>query len=162
MQVRKATTQDQDHLVDLVLHLQLHVEKSNPHLWRLTTTGRQKLVHDVTDMLSDQHGLVLIVEHESHIVGFAYGQILQRTDYDPPKVGQISRIFVQQDQRRLGIGTQLIRELYAYFQAEQVRHISLRYVAGNSAAEAFWSQLGFIPIIFTAYADREMLKKQLK
>jgi GNAT superfamily N-acetyltransferase len=162
MQIRKATTHDQDQLVDLVLHLQLHVEQSNPHLWRLTTTGRQNLVHDVTDMLSDPHGLVLIVEHQSHIVGFAYGQIFQRADYAPPKVGQISRIFVQQDQRRRGIGTQLIRELYAYFKAEQVRHISLRYVVGNIGAEAFWSQLGFNPIISIAYADRETLQEHLK
>jgi GNAT superfamily N-acetyltransferase len=113
-------------------------------------------------MLSDKHGLALVAEHKSHIVGFAYGQILQRTDYTPLKVGQISRIFVQQDQRRRGIGMQLIRKLYAYFEAEQVRHISLRYVVGNTGAEAFWSQLGFTPIIYIAYADRETLQKHLK
>jgi hypothetical protein len=131
MRVRKATTEDQDRLLDLVLQLQLHVEASNPHLWQLTQRGQQKLVHDVADMLSDKHGLALVAEHKSHIVGFAYGQILQRTDY-------------------------------AYFEAEQVRHISLRYVVGNTGAEAFWSQLGFTPIIYIAYADRETLQKHLK
>jgi hypothetical protein len=47
MRVRKATTEDQDRLLDLVLQLQLHVEASNPHLWHLTTTGTCSQINTV-------------------------------------------------------------------------------------------------------------------
>ena len=162
MIVRKATTVDQEKIVNLRIQLQQHGEQSNPLIWRITKAGRQKLVHDVSHLLTDDTSLVIVAEQDNNIVGFAYGQILRRTEYKPNKAGIIGMIFVLENHRRHGIGTQLIYELCKYFEAENVSHISLRYVLGNKEAEAFWQHLGFTPILYTSATNLEMLKNRAK
>lgn len=162
MIVRKATTIDQEKIVNLRIQLQQHGEQSNPLIWRITKAGRQKLVHDVSHLLTDDTSLVIVAEQDNNIVGFAYGQILRRTEYKPNKAGIIGMIFVLENHRRHGIGTQLIHELCKYFEAENVSHISLRYVLGNKEAEAFWQHLGFTPILYTSATNLETLRGILK
>lgn len=162
MLIRKATTTDQEKIVNLRIQLQQHVEHSNPFIWRITKAGRQKLVNDVSHLLIDDTCLVLVAEHDNKIMGFAYGQILRRTEYEPNKAGIIGMIFVLKKHRRQGIGTQLIHELCKYFDAENVSHISLRYVLGNKEAEAFWQHLSFTPILYTSVTNLEKLKNRAK
>jgi len=162
MLVRRATTADQEKILNLRIKLQQHVEQSNPLIWRITKAGRQKLVHDVSHLLTNDTSLVLVAEQDNNIVGFAYGQILKRIEYEPNEAGIIGMIFVLENYRRHGIGTQLIHKLCKYFEVENVSHISLRYVLGNKEAEAFWQHLGFKPIIYTSATDLETLKNQVK
>lgn len=162
MLIRKATEADQEKIVKLRLALQHHLEQSNPIIWRVTKAGRQKLIQQVNQMLSDDESFVLVAEQNTHTVGFAYGKILQRTEYEPKKVGFIIMAFIQKPHRRRGIGTQLIYELCKYFEAEKISNITLRYVLGNQEAEAFWQHLGFIPIIHTAYTDLKTLKTRVR
>lgn len=162
MLVRRATTVDQEEIVNLRIQLQQHGEQANPFIWRITKAGRQKLVHDVSHLLTDDTCLVLVAEHDNNIIGFTYGQILKRTEYEPNKAGIIGMIFVSENYRRHGIGTQLIHELCKYFEAENVSHISLRYVLGNKEAESFWQHLGFTPILYTSATDLEKLREILK
>jgi GNAT superfamily N-acetyltransferase len=162
MQVRKATRADSERLLKLIEQLQQHIEHANPNLWRLSTAGRHKLTQDIKDMLSDPQGRFLVAEYDTHLVGFVYGLIIHRLEYEPNKIGMISRLFVQPVHRRRGVATQLIRELCNYFHAEGVRHISLRYVEGNREAEHFWQHVGFIPIIYTAFTDIDNLQQHLK
>jgi GNAT superfamily N-acetyltransferase len=162
MLVRKATTTDQEKILNLRIQLQRHGEQSNPLIWRITEAGRQKLVHDVGHLLTDDTAIVLVAEHENTLIGFAHGQILRRTEYKPNKAGIIGLIFVLENYRRQGIGTQLIHKLCKYFEAENVSHISLRYVLGNKEAEAFWQHLGFTPILYTSATNLETLRNRVK
>ena len=162
MLVRKATTADQEKIVKLRIALQHHVEQSNPIIWRITKAGQKELAQQVHRMITDDASLVMVAEHNTHIVGFANARILHRTDYEPHTVGFITMIFIEKSHRRHGIGTQLINELCKYFEAENTQNITLRYVLGNQEAEAFWHHLRFNPIIHTAYTDLETLKKHVK
>lgn len=162
MLIRKATTIDQERIVKLRLALQQHLEQSNPIIWRVTKTGQKELVQQVNRMMTDDTSLVMVAEYNTTIVGFANGRILQRTEYEPQKVGFIMMIFIEKSHRRGGIGTQLIHELCKYFEAENIQNITLRYVLGNQEAEAFWQHLGFTPIIHTAYTDLETLQSHVQ
>jgi hypothetical protein len=44
-----------------------------------------------------------------------------------------------------------------FFAQHDVEDVSLRYVAGNKQAQAFWTALGFSPRIITAGAGRKMV-----
>ncbi len=158
MLIRKATTADQVQLVNLRIALQHHLEQSNPLIWRLTQTGRQNLVQDVKNMLSEGNRLVLVVEEDDHIVGYAHAKTEHRTDYEPNKVGFITMVFILKTHRRRGLGTHLIHTICQYFETENINNITLRYVLGNQEAEAFWHHLGFTPIIHTAHTDLKTLK----
>ncbi len=160
--IRKATATDQKDIVKLRLALQHHLEQSNPIIWRVTKTGQQELVQQVYRMLTDDTSLVIVAEHNTNIIGFTNGRILQRTEYEPTKVGFITMIFIEKHHRRRGIGTQLISELCKYFEAENIQNITLRYVLGNQEAEAFWQHLSFTPIIHTVYINLETLKTRLQ
>jgi GNAT superfamily N-acetyltransferase len=162
MLVRKATATDKKQIVKLRIALQHHLEQSNPIIWRVTQAGQQELVQQVNRMMTDDASLVMVAEHNTNIIGFANGRILQRTEYEPKKVGFIIMAFIEKKYRRRGIGTKLIQELCKYFEAEKVHNITLRYVLGNKEAEAFWHHLGFTPIIHTAYTDLETLKSCVK
>ena len=162
MLVRKATATDQEKIVKLRIALQHHLEQSNPVIWQVTKTGQQELVQQVNRMMTDDASLVMVAEHNTKIIGFANARILQRTEYEPNKVGFIIMAFIEKEYRRRGIGTQLIQKLCKYFEAENVHNITLRYVLGNQEAEAFWQHLGFTPIIHTAYINLETLKTRLR
>ena len=162
MLVRKATATDKKEIVKLRLALQHHVEQSNPIIWRVTKAGQQELVQQVNRMMSDEASLVMVAEHNTTIVGFVNGRILQRTEYEPTKVGFITMIFIEKHHRRRGIGTQLIHELCQYFEAENIQNITLRFVLGNQEAEAFWQHLSFTPILYTSVTNLEKLKNRAK
>ncbi|MFX1562929.1 MAG: GNAT family N-acetyltransferase [Promethearchaeota archaeon] len=161
MQVRKATASDKQSLLQLRTSLQEHVEESNDGIWKITEMGMQKLEQDVDQMLSNTEGLVLIAEKDRNIMGFAYGQVVQRADYTPKRVGFINMIFIQENHRRQGIGTKLVQRLCQLFKSKAAEHISLRYVVGNKEGQAFWEQLGFKPIIHTAKINLEQLEERL-
>ncbi len=161
MQIRKANIADKAGIVKMRITLQQHLEQSNPDIWRITKAGQQKLIQDVINMLSEDQSLVLVAEDKAHLIGFANGRITHRTEYTPAKVGFINMIFVQKNYRRRGIGTQLIHELCYYFESANIQHISLRYVLGDTEAEAFWHYLGFQPIIHTALIQLEALKHRV-
>lgn len=162
MLVRKAIASDKQSLVQLRLSLQRHVEQSNDDIWKITEMGIQRLEQDVDQMLSDPEGLVLIAEKDGIIMGFAYGKAAQRTDYKPNRVGFINMIFIQEDHRRRGIGTQLIHKLCQFFKSKNAENISLRYVIRNKEAQAFWEHLGFKPIIHTTNINLEQLEERLQ
>jgi ribosomal protein S18 acetylase RimI-like enzyme len=159
MQIRKATIADKAGIVKMRIALQQHLEQSNPDIWQITKAGRQKLIQDVTNMLSEEQSLVLVAEDNNTILGFANGRITHRTEYSPPTVGFITMIFVNENYRRRGIGTQLIYELCHFFESAKIHNISVRYVLGNTEAEAFWQHLGFKPIIHTARNNLETLQQ---
>ena len=161
MIVRSAEETDLGNLVELSLSLQQHLEASNPRIWRLTEEGRKSWKQEVEEMLSDQDGRLVIAEKDDHIVGFAYGRILRRTDYRPLVVGDISRIYVLQQYRRRGVGTRLIEELCQFFSSANAQEVTLRYVLGNEEAERFWHNLWIRPVLVTASTDLKELKENI-
>jgi len=159
--VRNAMTSDLKKLVELRLSLQQHVEKSNSLIWRITKEGTRILKQKFEETLRDSNSSMVVAEIDGEVIGFAYGQVVSRTDYLPERVGHISTIYVSKSFRRRGIGIRLVEELCQFFIRENVEQVTLRYIIGNIEAEEFWSKLRFKPIITTASIRPEELKKRL-
>ncbi len=162
MQFRKALQSDKRNLVKMRVSLQRHVEKSNDEIWKMTEPGIQKIEQGVDQMLSDSEGLVLVAEKNGDIIGFAYGNVAKRTDYEPNMVGFINMIFIRENYRQQGIGTELVHKLCQYFKSNNAEHITLRYVVGNREAQAFWGYLSFKPIIHIANTKLEQIEERLQ
>lgn len=112
-------------------------------------------------MLSDEDGLVLVVEDGGDLVGFAYGRVVSRRDYLPETVGFINLIYVREGHRRKGTGIRLVRELCSFFRARDVDEVNLNHIKGNTEGESFWTKLGFEVVRVTANTPLEALEKRL-
>jgi ribosomal protein S18 acetylase RimI-like enzyme len=157
---RRANPTDKEHITEMRLQLQRHVETSNPNIWHLTEEGKNKISQEVEDMLADERGTVLIAKQEGQPIGYIYGQISHRTHLTPGAVGFISGIYVKENHRRRGIGTTLVRELAKTFRAQGMEEVNLRYIVGNREATKFWTSLGLTPVITIANTPLEELEKR--
>ncbi|MHC4464588.1 MAG: GNAT family N-acetyltransferase, partial [Planctomycetota bacterium] len=147
LKIRKASLSDLDVLIELSAALQVHIEKSNPLLWRKTEMWWKQWRHKLEELLADENSRILIAEIKGEVVGCVFGTVNYQTEYVPNVVGTISRLYVQEVFRRQHIGSRLVRELCQFLMTKNAREISLRYVMGNTEAEDFWKKLGFKPII---------------
>jgi GNAT superfamily N-acetyltransferase len=160
--LRPAEAADLERLVELLLALQDQIERSNPDLWQMKPEARHNLKGQISGRLKAANSCALVAEHEEDgVVGVIFGRIIVNNRYTPSRAGQIDQAFVRADHRRLGVGSRLAALLLGFFAAEGVEDVSLRYVAGNEEAAAFWSALGFAPRIITAGSGREALEQRL-
>jgi GNAT superfamily N-acetyltransferase len=160
--IRPAVQDDLDRLAGLVLSLQDHLEAANPELWRMTDQARSNLKGQMAGRLLSTSGRALVAEHETDgVVGVAFGRVVANNRYEPQRAGVIDQLFVRADHRRRGVASRLVGALCAFFAEEGTEDLSLRYVAGNDEAAAFWAALGFAPRIVTAGASRERVTHSL-
>jgi len=161
--VRDAKPSDIEKLVELRLSLQRHIEASNPMIWRITAEGLGLIEQGLEEaMRADHDRMVVATTKNGEVIGFAHGQVSQRTDYRPNVVGTISKIYVQREFRRRGVGRRLVEGLCQFFRMKNVEEVTLRFVIGNREAEEFWRGLGFQPIINTANTHLKELGERLK
>ena len=160
--VRQAVDDDLDSLFRMSLELQDHVETSNPKIWRLSKSGRESIRIEIADALHDDNTMIFVAVNEDNTVGMAIGQILRKEKMKVKMVGAINRVIVKKGWRRKGIGLKLVAALSNFFNENGVEDITLRYIIGNSEAEAFWEGLGFEPRIKIANVTPNKLGENLK
>jgi len=152
--VRPAQRGDLDRLTVLNLALQDHLEASNPNLWRMSDQARAQLMGQLASRLTAPDSCVLVAEHiDDGVIGVIYGRVVTNRAYIPSRTGIVDQAFVQPKHRRRGVGARLVAELCRFFAGHGVDDLSLRYVAGNEQAAAFWTALGFSPRIVTVGAS---------
>ncbi len=157
--VRRAERGDLPRLADLMLALQDHLEASNPSLWRMAPSGRGRLRAQLASRLDAPLTCALAAEHaEAGVIGAAFGRVTTNTRYLPSKAGTIDQLYVHPDHRRAGVGTALVSHLCAFFAHAGADALTLRYAVGNREAAAFWTQLGFEPLILTVGAPRQAVE----
>ena len=160
--IREARASDRDELNRAMLALQRHGESSNPRIWHITENGKKGLDARVDEMLSDEDGLALVAEEDGKPIGFAWGQVVHRTDYAPNIVGFIRVIYLKEAHRRKGTGTKLVQELCRYFLTRDVEEVNLNYILGNREAEGFWKELGFVQVRSSANTTLKDLEELLR
>ncbi len=160
--IRPARPADLERLVVLQLALQDHLEASNPALWRMAGEARELVKGQLAARLAAPGTRVLVAEHgRDGLVGVIYGRVVTNTRYTPSRAGTIDQVFVWPGHRRHGVASRLVAELCQFFEREGIDDLSLRYVAGNEEAAAFWTALGFEPRIVTAGAGRAAVAARL-
>jgi len=159
--IRPATPRDRQRLTEMRTALQDHAEASNPHIWRLTQSGRARIPEQIDEMLSNPDAHTLIAEHEGTPIGFIHGRVTHRQEYTPTAVGFIALIYVEENQRRKGTGTALVRHLTARFKAQGAEEVNLGYITGNTQAERFWNSLGLTSVRITANTPLKDLENRL-
>lgn len=159
--IRQATISELNMLVEMQVSLWKLLEQSSTRVWRFTEERKKKLIQELEESFSDENSLILIAEDGSKIIGFVGGTVINRTEYLPPIIGMLTRMFVNEEYRRKGVGRSLIQDICRFFRSKQVEKIYLRYVLGNIEGEKFWQDLGFESILVTAGADINTVEKKI-
>jgi ribosomal protein S18 acetylase RimI-like enzyme len=99
-------------------------------------------------------GVALIAEDDEGAAGYAFATALRGSR------SHVTDVYVRPDARRAGTATELIRELAAGLRDLGAEWVTLKVVAGNSAARALWEQLGFADVQATMAARLDDLEQR--
>ncbi|MFQ6044226.1 MAG: GNAT family N-acetyltransferase, partial [Candidatus Poribacteria bacterium] len=160
--IRVAKESDIDCLIDMKFALQTHLEKSNPDIWRLSDEGKEQFKEQFIELFSDPDVQVLLaLNDKGEAIGMVVGRIHRNPKYIPNISGSVELLFVKEEYRKRGVGTELVLTLCEFFSSQGAEDISVRYVVGNREAEEFWTRLGFQPRIVTAGVKQQRILEKI-
>jgi len=142
-EIRNAEAGDLDRIVELWIQLaRMHEELSDrfklvPNAVDVAKTNFAKAIH-----APDRK--IIIAIRDGAIVGFVNGSIGSRPAiFADRRHGNIDDLFVEEAQRRRGMGAQLVSCLMDWFRAQGITSVQTQFYIGNRSAKAFWGKLGF-------------------
>jgi ribosomal protein S18 acetylase RimI-like enzyme len=109
-----------------------------------------KELSEVAEILASE--IAFVAEDEGAAVGFALAR--QRT----ATLGTLTDLYVAQDARRSGVGSELMRQVLGAFTARGIEHIDLEVLASNTVARSLYGRWGFrddVVVMTGAIADLE-------
>lgn len=113
---------------------------------------QEKELAEVAEILASEVAFVA-EDDDGAPVGFALAR--RRTD----ALGTLTDLYVKQEARRSGIGTELMREVLAAFRALGIEMIDLEVVASNTGARSLYGRWGFrddVVVMTGTVADLEV------
>jgi ribosomal protein S18 acetylase RimI-like enzyme len=103
--------------------------------------------------LDNENIHIVVATRDELVIGYIFGQIMQRLTIDPKECGYVADLCVRSDARGVGIGRRLFFELRAWFISCGVKEIEVQVVRANPASQAFWRKMGFGEFLRTLKAD---------
>ncbi len=112
--------------------------------FRPAADGAAVYARFIEDRLRDTDARILVAEVAGELVGYISGGIADITNdmFESMRCGLITDLFVCGQQRRQGIGRQLVERLMLWFHARQVSSFEWYTSAHNPTALAFWRAMG--------------------
>lgn len=107
----------------------------------------------LSEQLDNLQMAVLVAEQRRSIVGYTFGQIMQRPTLASGDCGYVADVCVREGWRGQGIGRQLYERLRAWFLAHGVTSIEAQVVRANPASQAFWRKMGYTEFFRTLRVD---------
>ncbi|TFF94750.1 MAG: GNAT family N-acetyltransferase [Promethearchaeota archaeon] len=136
MIIREFTERDIDEITPLMKKLcELTGKEFDEERWRRSL--EQKMEND-----SETQVFVAFDKQTNQVLGMAHSSV-KKTE-NGFRFGYISNLIVKEEQRRSGIGEQLIRHIIDYFRRNHIHSIRLALKKNiNSAANVLFTKLGF-------------------
>lgn len=95
------------------------------------------------DQLANANASVLVAAQGTDVVGYVFGQVMQRPTLASGDCGYVADLCVQDGHRGQGIGRALYETLKTWFNTKGLRAIEVQVVRANPASQAFWRKMGF-------------------
>jgi GNAT superfamily N-acetyltransferase len=160
MQIRLASQQDEDTLLDLFTE-ELRFHEAYTPFARVTPAlqqaFRRKLAQSWRGVtFSEGAPLVLVAEHEGQIVGMAENTLIQVEQDDEPNFTRpgnylcLDNVCLYSQWRTRGVGRLLTQSVINYFANQPYAGVLLWYSIDNPLSSQFWPHLGFDPL-WTTY-----------
>lgn len=147
--VRQAQPADQTAVGDLWVRL-LEEQERLEDRFGVAEDARDRWDNDFPLWLDDETYRVYVAEPEDGIVGFATAH-----RWGPPPIYEessevyLDELFVRPDDRREGLGTQLVNAVRAWTDRIGARRLRFNVLAANEAARGFWGAQDADPLTLT-------------
>ncbi len=143
MEIRKATDADIPEIIILWKEFMDFHSALDSHLAR-SDEGHIEFAKWIGKLIEQEDNQVLVALMDSKVIAYSLSRILEM----PPvmktrKIGYINDLAVNSEFRRTGVGEKMLKEILAWFKANDIRRIELRALAANDAAVSFWKKRGF-------------------
>jgi ribosomal protein S18 acetylase RimI-like enzyme len=140
--IRKMTEEDSIAVADLWYRLSKHHEDYHRY-YAVKESGVEDLVVHVLDLLR-RDCVIYVSELDERIVGFVSGYIVRRNPHlSTERVGKVDNIFVSEDSRGNGVGTQLLESLFNFYKSNGIVYIEISCDLQNAGARRLYERLGF-------------------
>jgi len=88
---------------------------------------------------------IFVAWDQKKIIGFLIAKIKKTKYFFKPRfIGIISRIFVENDFRKKGIGMRLVEKALEWFKKRKIKFVEVVCHSKNKKALNFWKKLGFV------------------
>ncbi len=142
-ELRKATVRDLDEIVKLNKKVADYHRKIDKYYKPSSKVGVDFRKY-MAGLIRKKNGLVLVAEADGKMVGYFAAKIEKPSPiFSPKRIGKISRAFVLEEYRRLGIGKMAVKEILKWFRKNKIKHIEISVDARNEIGIRFWKKLGF-------------------
>ncbi len=102
----------------------------------------------------DTHALVALVNKE-RVVGFSISAIKNHPPvFTETKYGEIIDLAIHEDYRHRGIGEEMLKIIFEWFDAHDAMRIELRVAAKNMNGYSFWEKHGFVECLHVLNLER--------
>jgi ribosomal protein S18 acetylase RimI-like enzyme len=147
MTVRRATPDD----FEAVAALWREFDHEVPAPTHEGPVNHEKELSEIAEILESEIAFVAL-DDEGQPVGFALAR--RRA----PGFGTLTDLFVRQDARRSGVGTELMRQVLTAFRDDGIQKLDLDVIASNAVARSLYTRWGLrdeVVIMTGAVADLE-------
>jgi len=139
-------------LKDLVqmrrLQKQLNEARAHQFVKETKAFHERRKAPTLLDEADLQRDLFIIAEVAGTVVGYAWGQLAERSSSKLSKLGYLEEVCVDEGQRGKGVAKALLEQLVALFREHGCDHMTTHTDAENTAAQALYRSFEMIPVTF--------------
>lgn len=103
--------------------------------------------------LDNPNMAIYVAAYEQSVIGYTFGQIMQRPTLESGDCGYIADVCVRDGWRRQGTGRQLHSRLRAWFTSHGITAVEVQVVRANPASQAFWRKMGYNDFLRTLRSE---------
>lgn len=140
MIIRPAAAEDLPQLAALTRGALSFASSPDPYTWELPDAD---VVEKLRPYLEPNHGIALVLQVENAVAGFVAAHFDELDPKKPDRSAVIDLLAVGIEQRGLGFGTHLVRELMLRLPELGVMRMEVEVAGANDGAMRFWRRSGF-------------------
>jgi len=95
------------------------------------------------NLITNENNCILVAEYDNDLVGYLYGYMQDIGDAYLFPIAQLEAMFVDETNRKQGIGNALIKEFKRWATNKKAKYIELKVCNDNKSAIALYSNNGF-------------------
>jgi ribosomal protein S18 acetylase RimI-like enzyme len=155
---RTAVRSDLDAVVGLAIRLGRDHARRDPRRFDLSSFEplADSYARFFAGELANPAADVIVATSGSSVVGYAFARVEPASLLDlSPGGGWIHDLYVAEPGRGRGVGTALVTEAVGRLRARGARTIHLAVATANTAAAAWFAELGFSPVMSELVLDRD-------
>lgn len=128
------------------LQKQLNTARERQFIKETKKFHARKKAHSLIEVSDLRKDVFVVAEVQGKVVGYAWGQLAERSSSVLSRLGYIEEVCVDEKHRGKGIAKKLLEELAQLFRKKGCDHMTTHTDAENSAAQALYRSFDMIPV----------------